>query len=104
MGGDLRVVALFFCRFFRLGRGGWDFLERKFNVVSLNDSLFSADGVRTRSALIKNEGLITPRAIYPSLSFPIDPVFEFVFWLPLCLCRTKYLNPFLCHLILEPGF
>jgi len=68
MGGDLRVVALFFADFFGYGRGGWDFLERKFNFVSLNDGLFTADGVRTRSALIKNEGIITPRTIYFLLS------------------------------------
>lgn len=63
MGGGLRVIAFFFADFFGYGRGGRDFLERKFNLVSLNDGLFTADGVRTRSVLIKNEGIITPRTI-----------------------------------------
>lgn len=64
MGGDLRVVAFFFADFFGYGRGGRDFLERKFNFVSLNDGLFTADGVRAHSALNKNEGIIAPRTIF----------------------------------------
>jgi hypothetical protein len=28
------------------------------------DSIFSIDGARTRSELIKNEGLVTPRTIF----------------------------------------
>lgn len=63
MGGDLRVVALFFCRFFGVGVGGTS-LKGASQFVSLADSLFGVDGVRTRSALIKNEGVAIPRTIF----------------------------------------
>jgi len=46
--------------FFRQGWGGWDFLKRIIIAVQHSSGLFSADGVRTCSALIKTEGLVTP--------------------------------------------
>jgi hypothetical protein len=36
------------------------------------DSIFSVDGACTRSALIKNEGLVTPRTIFLLFAYPIS--------------------------------
>lgn len=62
------------------------FLARRVEVGSISqkegysiadtpmDSIFSADGACARSALTKNEGIVTPRTIF--LLFPIRLVFS----------------------------